>query len=74
MMTALTSGTELVAAALGLRHGSYYIVLRISHAGEQWSNCSPGRLIMDQTIAALHRDGVRRFDFGPGNDELKRRF
>jgi CelD/BcsL family acetyltransferase involved in cellulose biosynthesis len=74
VMTALTSGTELVAAALGLRHGSYYIVLRISHAGEQWSNCSPGRLIMDQTIAALHRDGVRRFDFGPGNDELKRRF
>jgi CelD/BcsL family acetyltransferase involved in cellulose biosynthesis len=74
VMSALTCGKEVVAAALGIRQGSYYVVLRISNAAEQWSNCSPGRLILDRTIAALHKEGVRQFDLGPGNDELKRRF
>jgi CelD/BcsL family acetyltransferase involved in cellulose biosynthesis len=74
VLSTLKSGTELVAAALGVRQGAYYIVLRISHAGEQWSNCSPGRLILDRTIAELHKQGVRYFDLGPGNGELKRRF
>jgi len=74
VMSALTNGEELVAVSLGLRKRDYYVVLRISNAGEQWSKCSPGRLILDQTIAALHKEGVRHFDLGPGNDELKRRF
>jgi CelD/BcsL family acetyltransferase involved in cellulose biosynthesis len=74
VLSTLKAGTELVAAALGVRQGPYYIVLRISHAGEQWSNCSPGRLILDRTITELHKQGVRYFDLGPGNGELKRRF
>ena len=36
--------------------------------------CSPGRLIIDRTIEALHRDGVREFDFSIGNYSYKRRF
>ena len=38
-------------------------MIRISNAGEKWSNCSPGRLIIERTMAALHSDGVREFDF-----------
>ena len=72
--SALTAGEEIVATLLGIRTGSRYVMIRISNAGGKWSNCSPGRLIIDRTMAALHRDGVREFDFSIGNYAYKRRF
>ncbi|MCC8942065.1 GNAT family N-acetyltransferase, partial [Bradyrhizobium sp. Arg68] len=74
LMTALTAGDEVVATLLGIRTGARYVMIRISNAGEKWSTCSPGRLIIDRTIAALHKDGVREFDFSIGNYSYKRRF
>jgi CelD/BcsL family acetyltransferase involved in cellulose biosynthesis len=72
--TALTVDDEVVATLLGVRTGARYVMIRISNAGEKWSNCSPGRLIIERTMAALHRDGVREFDFSIGNYAYKRRF
>jgi CelD/BcsL family acetyltransferase involved in cellulose biosynthesis len=74
VLTALTVGDEVVATLLGVRSGSRYVMVRISNAGDKWSNCSPGRLIIERTMAALHRDGVRHFDFSIGNYAYKRRF
>jgi CelD/BcsL family acetyltransferase involved in cellulose biosynthesis len=74
ILTALMAGDEVVAPLLGVRHGSRYVMVRISNAGDRWSNCSPGRLIIERTMAALHRDGVRHFDFSIGNYAYKRRF
>jgi CelD/BcsL family acetyltransferase involved in cellulose biosynthesis len=74
VLSALTVGEEVVATLLGIRGGSHYVMLRNSHAGETWSNCSPGRLIIERTMAALHQDGVRSFDFSIGNYAYKRRF
>lgn len=74
VLTTLIVGTEVVATLLGVRTGSRYVMVRISNAGEKWSNCSPGRLIIDRTMAALHADGVREFDFSIGNYAYKRRF
>ena len=74
VLSALTVGEEVVATLLGIRSGSRYVMLRSSHAGEKWSHCSPGRLIIKRTMAALHRDGVRSFDFSIGNYAYKRRF
>jgi CelD/BcsL family acetyltransferase involved in cellulose biosynthesis len=74
LVTALTVNDEIVATLLGIRIGSRYVMVRISNAGEKWSNCSPGRLIIERTMAALHRDGVREFDFSVGNYAYKRRF
>ncbi len=74
LVSALTAGDEVVATLLGIREGSRYVMIRISNAGEKWSNCSPGRLIIERTMAALHRDGVREFDFSIGNYAYKRRF
>jgi CelD/BcsL family acetyltransferase involved in cellulose biosynthesis len=74
VMSALTSGEEVVATLLGVRCGSRYVMVRISNAGDKWSNCSPGRLIIERTMAALHKDGVREFDFSVGNYAYKRRF
>jgi CelD/BcsL family acetyltransferase involved in cellulose biosynthesis len=67
-------GEEVVAALLGIRAGSHYLMMRISNAGEKWSNCSPGRLIIERTMATLHKDGVRKFDYSIGNYAYKRRF
>ncbi len=72
--SALTVGDEVVATLLGIRSGSRYVMLRSSHAGEKWSHCSPGRLIIQRTMAALHQEGVRSFDFSIGNYAYKRRF
>jgi CelD/BcsL family acetyltransferase involved in cellulose biosynthesis len=74
VVTALTVGEEVVATLLGIRNDQRYVMIRISNAGETWSNCSPGRLIIERTMAALHRDGVREFDFSIGNYAYKRRF
>jgi CelD/BcsL family acetyltransferase involved in cellulose biosynthesis len=74
VLSALIVGDEVVATLLGIRQGSRYVMVRISNAGEKWSNCSPGRLIIERTMAALHRDGIRQFDFSIGNYAYKRRF
>jgi CelD/BcsL family acetyltransferase involved in cellulose biosynthesis len=74
VLSALTVGDEVVATLLGIRQGSRYVMVRISNAGDKWSNCSPGRLIIERTMAALHKDGVRQFDFSIGNYAYKRRF
>jgi CelD/BcsL family acetyltransferase involved in cellulose biosynthesis len=74
LVSVLMASEEVVATLLGIRVGSRYVMIRISNAGEKWSNCSPGRLIIERTMAALHRDGVREFDFSIGNYAYKRRF
>ncbi len=74
VMSTLTVGEEVVATLLGIRSGSHYLMVRISNAGGKWSNCSPGRLIIERTMAAQHQDGVRKFDFSIVNYAYKRRF
>jgi CelD/BcsL family acetyltransferase involved in cellulose biosynthesis len=74
VLSALTVGGEVIATLFGVRSGSRYVMVRISNAGDKWSNCSPGRLIIERTMAALHAEGVRHFDFSIGNYAYKRRF
>ncbi|MBR1250351.1 GNAT family N-acetyltransferase [Bradyrhizobium sp. AUGA SZCCT0169] len=74
VLSALTVGEEVVATLLGVRCGSRYVMLRVSNAGDKWSSCSPGRLVIERTMAALHSDGVREFDFSVGDYDYKRRF
>lgn len=72
--SALTCGQGIVATVLGIRQGDGFVFLRISNAGKKWSSCSPSRLIIERTMAALHRDGIRNFDLSIGNYAFKRRF
>jgi CelD/BcsL family acetyltransferase involved in cellulose biosynthesis len=74
VLTALTVGEEVVAALLGIRNGARYVMVRFSNAGEKWASCSPGLLVIERTMEALHADGVRSFDFGTGNYAYKRKF
>ncbi|MEH6413490.1 GNAT family N-acetyltransferase [Pseudomonas sp. CGJS7] len=74
VLTALMAGEEVVAALLGLRRGGEYAMIRIGNAAGEWRNCSPGRLVIERTMAALHAQGVRRFDFTIGDYAYKRGF
>lgn len=74
VISALACDEGVVATTLGVRSGATYYLLRISHAGHSWSNCSPGLLVAERTMAALHAEGVRRFDLSIGNQDYKRRF
>jgi CelD/BcsL family acetyltransferase involved in cellulose biosynthesis len=74
VVSALICGEEVVATTMGVRHGSHYSLLRTSNAGGHWSNCSPGLLCVERTMAALHMQGVRNFDLSIGNYDYKRRF
>ncbi|WP_211912086.1 GNAT family N-acetyltransferase [Tardiphaga alba] len=74
VLTALTCGETIVATLLGICIEATYLMVRISNAGGIWTNCSPGRLIIDRTMAALHHDGIRKFDFSVGSYDYKRRF
>ncbi|WP_025033744.1 GNAT family N-acetyltransferase [Bradyrhizobium sp. DOA9] len=73
-VSALVCDEGIVATTFGVRHGATYFLLRISHGGDQWSSCSPGLLVAERTMAALHAQGVRRFDLSIGNQAYKRRF
>jgi CelD/BcsL family acetyltransferase involved in cellulose biosynthesis len=74
VVSALVCDEGIVATTLGVRHGATYFLLRIGHAGKRWANCSPGLLVTERTMAALHAQGVRRFDLSIGNHDYKRRF
>jgi CelD/BcsL family acetyltransferase involved in cellulose biosynthesis len=72
--SALSCEEKTIATVFGVRHQDSFVFLRISNAGKRWSHCSPSRLIIERTMAALHADGVRHFDLSIGNYAFKRRF
>ena len=74
VVSMLKCSEGVVATVLGIRQERNFIFLRISNAGRRWSHCSPSRLIVERTMAALHREGVREFDLSIGNYAFKRRF
>jgi DNA-binding Lrp family transcriptional regulator len=58
-MSGAASASPNSRTSLGVKHGATYFLLRISHAGDRWSKCSPGLLVTERTMAALHVQGVR---------------
>lgn len=73
ILSALIAGEEVVAALLGIAAGRHYAMVRLSAAGGAWKNCSPGRLVIERTMHALHGRGFRTFDFTIGSYAYKRR-
>lgn len=74
VVSALVCDEGIIGTSFGVRQGATYYLLRISHGGDSWSSCSPGLLVIERTMAALHAKGVRRFDLSIGNQDYKRRF
>lgn len=73
VLSAMFAGEEVVAALLGVRDAQGYVMIRIGNAGGRWTGCSPGRLLIERTMSALHAQGCRSFDFSIGNYDYKRR-
>jgi CelD/BcsL family acetyltransferase involved in cellulose biosynthesis len=74
VLTALTRHDEVVATLLGIVRGATYVMLRMSIGAKEWSACSPGRLVILQTMKLLHARDCRHFDFSIGDYGYKRRF
>ncbi len=74
IVTALKAGEDFVAALYCIASMPRYTMVRIATAGGEWSNCSPGRLVIERTMAAMHAEGYRHIDFGIGDYAYKRRF
>jgi CelD/BcsL family acetyltransferase involved in cellulose biosynthesis len=74
VLGALTAGDETVGALLGVSNGEEVAFVRLAHAGGEWANCSPGRLVIERTLMALHERGIRRFDFSIGDQHYKEPF
>ncbi|MCC6919909.1 MAG: GNAT family N-acetyltransferase [Alphaproteobacteria bacterium] len=74
VLGALLNGSETVAALLGVSNGESVAFVRLAHAGGEWANCSPGRLVIERTLMALHERGVRQFDFSIGDQHYKEPF
>jgi CelD/BcsL family acetyltransferase involved in cellulose biosynthesis len=72
ILTALTCGGEVVSALLGVARPPTYIMIRISSAAA-WADCSPGRLVIVQTMRMLHQEHYTTFDFSIGDYPHKRR-
>ena len=74
LLSTLTVGDEPIATLLGLVDGRTYTLVHLATAGGRWKMYSPGRLIIERTMQALHKDRYRRFDFTTGDYPYKRMF
>lgn len=74
VLGALTSDGETVGALLGVSNGQTVTFVRLAHAGGAWATSSPGRLVIERTMMALHARGVRTFDFSIGDYAYKENF
>lgn len=63
-----------VALIYGIADRGKFLLLRISNAGEAWKACSPGRLVVVETIRQLRGEGIRIFDMTIGDYAFKRGF
>lgn len=63
---------QLVAALLGITHGTTFTLLRIADAGEDWRHCSPGRMVVIEAMEYLVARGITTFDMGIGDYPFKR--
>jgi len=67
ILTALRDGEHVVAAQFGVASKHRYIALRLSTGGDEWKQCSPGRLMCERTARHMYEQGLRWFDFGIGD-------
>jgi CelD/BcsL family acetyltransferase involved in cellulose biosynthesis len=70
----LADNDELVAGLFGITLANGATFVRIAHAGGVWRNASPGRLVIEKTIEALHARRFRSIDLSIGDYGYKNNF
>jgi CelD/BcsL family acetyltransferase involved in cellulose biosynthesis len=75
IMTALVAGDEIVATFLAVADGRCCTLIRSSQSSdEKWRKLGPGKLIIQQSMQALHERGYRTFDLSIGDLPYKHDF
>jgi len=70
----LVADDLVVGALMGLAAGQSVVFVRLAHRGGSWAACSPGRLVIEKTMEALHARGFTSFDFSIGDYGYKSAF
>ena len=76
IMSALELNGEIIAHVFGLlRERRFYMLALTFHAeSEAIARCSPGLVLVHETMGALHKKGLRVYDFTIGDERYKRMF
>jgi CelD/BcsL family acetyltransferase involved in cellulose biosynthesis len=74
IFTALLVDDKPVATLCGFGDGTRYAMTISGYESEEWSKCSPGRLLTERTMQILHKQGYSYFDFTIGDEPYKKYF
>ncbi len=74
IFTALLVDEQPVATLLGFGNGTQYAMTLSGNEQGKWARCSPGRLLTERTMQALHEMGYSYFDFTIGDEDYKKYF
>ena len=65
---------ELIGAFFGIADSARIVLVRLSHGGDAWRKCSPGRLVIERVLKWAHGAGYRLIDFSIGDHDYKQGF
>ncbi len=76
IMSALKLNGEIIAHVFGLLHRQrfYMLALTFRSESEAIAKCSPALVLVHETMGALHKKGLRIYDFTIGDERYKRMF
>ena len=75
VLTALVADGEIIATFLAVADGTCCTLIRSSqHRDEKWLKLGLGKLIIEQSMRALHERGYRYFDLSIGDSPYKHDF
>ncbi|MGE0213813.1 MAG: GNAT family N-acetyltransferase [Parvibaculaceae bacterium] len=67
----LKVGGELAAGTIGIARGSHYIYFVTSYDAARFGRHSPGSVLLERLIQAIHAEGFSLFDFSNGDEAYK---
>jgi CelD/BcsL family acetyltransferase involved in cellulose biosynthesis len=70
----LTVDEQPAAFLLGLAHAGTFSVIRLTHVTDTFDHCSPGRIMLIESMRALTDLGCKRIDLTIGDYRFKRDF
>ncbi len=73
LMAGLFAGDKPLALAYALRDGDRAVYVRVGALQDEWAPMRLGILVSETIMKQAHEAGVRKFDFGLGDYDYKRR-
>lgn len=76
LVSALELNGEVVAVVFGMLLGRrfYMLAMSMKEGDRELAKCSPGLVLVHETMGALHKKGLKTYDFTIGDEPYKRTF